>query len=376
MNSTDKKIRVLLVGGGTGGHFYPLISIAETLKTTVSDLKLYYAGPTEYDHDALVAENIQFLSIPAGKQRRYFSILNFLDPFKTAFGLFVAIFKLYVIYPDVVMSKGGYTSVPVIIAAWFLRIPVVIHESDAVPGKANLLGTRFARTVIVSYPETITMFKHLNVVHLGIPIRKSLLTTPSERTVDLLGIDPNRPVLLVIGGSQGAEMINNLILTSLNGLLTNFSIIHQTGIHNIEVCKSTADNLVTDASLREHYHPTAFLSGNMLNNAYHAASIIISRAGSNSIYEIALHNKPSILIPIPETISHDQRTNAYAYARTGAATVMEEANLSDSLLQAEIDRIMQNEDIYKQMSDASQTFAKRNAAEAISSLLTEIAQQH
>lgn len=376
MNQSDKKIHVLLVGGGTGGHFYPLISIAETLKTSVSNLTLYYAGPTEYDRGSLNAENIQFVYTPAGKQRRYSSILNFFDLFKTAFGLLVAICKLYVIYPDVVMSKGGYTSVPVVLAAWFLRIPIIVHESDAVPGKANLLAARFARTIIVAYPESVSMFNHHNVLHLGIPIRKSLLVPPSEKTIELLNIDPNRPAILILGGSQGAEIINNLILTSLPGLLKNFSILHQTGTNNFETCTATANTLVTDPLLRVHYHPTAFLSGDMLNNAYHAASLVISRAGSTSIYEIALHNKPSIIIPIPESISHDQRTNAYTYARSGAATVIEESNLTDSLLLAEIDRIMQNEDTYKQMSAAAQSFAKTNASEAISSLLVGIAQEH
>lgn len=376
MNFGTKKIHILLVGGGTGGHFYPLISIGEALRTSSQNIVLYYAGPDVYDADALAAQNIYFVQIPAGKQRRYASLLNFFDIFKTLYGACIAVLKLLSIYPDVIMSKGGYTSVPIILAAKFLRIPIVVHESDSLPGKANKLAARFAETVVVSYPETHELFDNSNVVHLGIPIRSALLAPQSEQPLQAFNIEANHPLILVLGGSQGAERVNELILDSLDELLPSFSIIHQTGKMNFEVCKSSADALILDDTLRSRYHPIAFLEGSELNDAYHLASIIISRAGSNSIFEIALHGKPSILIPIPETISHDQRTNAYTYARSGATTVMEEGSITPSLLRAEIDRIMQNDDIYKEMKDAATAFAKHNAADAIRDILLGIAQKH
>lgn len=366
----------MLVGGGTGGHFYPLISIAEALRAAKKDIILTYAGPEKYDSEALITENIDFLQIPAGKRRRYASLLNVIDLFRTFYGAVVAIFKIYVVYPDVVMSKGGYTSVPVVLAARFLNIPIVVHESDSVPGTANKFGARFARTVITSYPETHTLFKNKNTQYLGIPIRKSLLLPPSVEARTWLNIDATRPVLLFIGGSQGAERINELILISLGDLIKDFSIIHQTGKTGYELCKKSAESLINDPLLQKNYHATPFLGGSMLNDAYHMANIVISRAGSNSIHEIALHSKPSILIPIPQEISHDQRSNAYAYSRIGAATVMEESNLTHVLLRAEIDRIMQSPDIYKEMSDSATKFAKNNAAETISTLLLDIAKQH
>lgn len=376
MNFGTKKIHILLVGGGTGGHFYPLISIGEALRASSQNIVLYYAGPDVYDADALAAQNIHFVQIPAGKQRRYASLLNFFDIFKTLYGACIAVLKLLSIYPDVIMSKGGYTSVPIILAAKFLRIPIVVHESDSLPGKANKLAARFAETVVVSYPETHELFDNSNVVHLGIPIRSALLAPQSEQPLQAFNIEANHPLILVLGGSQGAERVNELILDSLDELLPSFSIIHQTGKMNFEVCKSSADALILDDTLRSRYHPIAFLEGSELNDAYHLASIIISRAGSNSIFEIALHGKPSILIPIPETISHDQRTNAYTYARSGATTVMEEGSITPSLLRAEIDRIMQNDDIYKEMKDAATAFAKHNAADAIRDILLGIAQKH
>ncbi len=368
------EIRIALVGGGTGGHFYPLIALAEQLNRSEVRPRLYYFGPEMYDERALGTENITFINTWAGKQRRYVSVLNFFDIFITIAGTFVAFFKLFAIYPDVLISKGGYTSVPVVLSAAFLRIPIIVHESDAVMGRANKVGARFAHTIITTYATMALAVKNTPVYALGIPIRQSLLTQPDA--APLMNIQNDRPILFVIGGSQGAVRINELILDSLDELLSDFTIIHQTGRANHELCVLSADNLIVDAEKRAHYHPVAFLSADELNKAYTMAHLIISRAGSTSIYEIALHGKPSIIIPIPEEISHDQRTNAYSYARSGAAVVMEEANLTDGLLRAEIDRIMLNQEVYETMSKAAQTFGKTDAAAQMTSLVIGIAQQH
>lgn len=367
---------VLLVGGGTGGHFYPLISIAEALNKAPQKPLLYYAGPDSYDSDALKKEGIRFIKINAGKQRRYASILNFFDIFKVFFGFLVAIVKLYILYPDVVMSKGGYTSVPVVLAASFLRIPIIIHESDAVAGKANLLSSKFAQDIFTNYDNVHFGSNDFKIHQLGIPVRASLFSDISSDAYTQFGVDQSKPIILVLGGSQGAERVNTLILDSLDELLPDFTIIHQTGKSNYELCKASAENLISDERQRTNYHPFPFLQESALNDAYHIAHIIISRAGSNSIYEIALHGKPSILIPIPEEISHDQRTNAYAYARYGAATVMEEKNLTDGLLRAEIDRIMKDPSLYEQMSESARSFGKRDAAEKIKDHILSIAEKH
>ncbi len=377
MDNGNKKLRILLVGGGTGGHFYPLIGIAEALRHAHIETGLYYAGPDRYDANALSNLAIEYVSVSAGKQRRYTSIRNFFDVFKTFFGLLSALIKLYILYPDVIMSKGGYTSVPVVLAGAFLRIPIVVHESDAVIGRANALAGRFARNVIVAYDEvSVPPSVSAPLIKLGTPVRTALLQNPSANAIAELRVDPNRPIILILGGSQGAERINSLILDSLDELLVDFTIIHQTGTQNFELCKLAAENFIPDEERRQHYHPYPFLEGVILNDAYHLAHIVISRAGSNSIYEIALHGKPSILIPIPESISHDQRSNAYAYARSGGATVMEETNLRDTLLRAEIDRIMQNEELYMTMSKSAQAFANRDSANQIARLLIETAQNH
>jgi UDP-N-acetylglucosamine--N-acetylmuramyl-(pentapeptide) pyrophosphoryl-undecaprenol N-acetylglucosamine transferase len=375
MEKPVSKTRILFVGGGTGGHFYPLMSIAEALRSQNVDADLYYAGPERYDSSALESLGIRYVYISAGKKRRYASFLNFLDTFKILFGAILAIIRLYIIYPDVVMSKGSYTSVPVVLAAGFLRIPIVIHESDAVMGAANKLGEKFAEHVVVTYDELLTL-SHKSVHKLGIPTRSVLLHGPTPEAITRFNLDPNRPVIFVIGGSQGAERINELILESLDELLVDFSVIHQTGKQNYELCKATADSLFQNSELLKHYHPLPFLTGEEMNDAYHLASVVVSRAGSTSIYEIALHAKPSILIPIPEEISHDQRSNAYAYARVGGGSVMEEKNLTDGLLRAEIDRMMQDSALYERMSKAAESFAKTDSAEQVANLLIQTAKTH
>lgn len=376
MNGDHSHIRILFVGGGSGGHFYPLIATAEALRVVAPSAQLSYAGPNPYDTESLERLGISFIKIPSGKQRRYRSFSNILDLFKVFFGCIVAITKLYILYPDVIMSKGSYTSVPIIIAARFLRIPILLHESDAVMGRANKLALTRARDVVINYPELAQNLNHPRIHALGIPTRTILKQPKSSLAHKNLGISIEKSVILIIGGSQGAERINDLVLNSLDELLPFYTIIHQTGAQHLETCVLSAQNLIVDTELRKGYHPFAFMNVELLNDAYHTADIIVSRAGSTSIYEIALHGKPSILIPIPEEVSHDQRTNAYTYARTGAATVIEESNLVPGLLRSEIDRIMQDTGLKNEMSRFAQAFGKTDAAEQISSLILKIAKEH
>lgn len=370
--------RIVLVGGGTGGHFYPLIAVAERLndaKQAGRSISLYYFGPDEYNAQALSENAITFVRIPAGKRRKYFSPLNFLDPFKTLYGLFVAVGKLYRIYPDVVFSKGGYTSVPVVLAAWLLRIPIVIHESDSRPGSANKLGARFARYIGIAFDEVAEYFPKSKEALVGIPIRKAFMNRhPDPFTA--LGIAADRPLIFITGGSLGAQRINNLVLETLDELLPEFTVIHQTGPLNEEHVRKTAAELIEDPALLSHYFAKGTLSAEEMHLALNAASIIISRAGAGSIFEIAHNATPAIIIPIPEDVSHDQRTNAYAYARTGAASVLEEGNLTDGLLTAEIKRIMGDTTTYEHMSVAAKAFARHDAAEVIARTLLEIADEH
>jgi UDP-N-acetylglucosamine--N-acetylmuramyl-(pentapeptide) pyrophosphoryl-undecaprenol N-acetylglucosamine transferase len=368
-------MKIGFVGGGTGGHFYPLIAVAEVLKEAPEKPELYYFGPEPYSQELLTLHNIRFVYCPAGKLRLYFSIQNFLDIFRNFFGVFIAIIKLYGIYPDVIFSKGGYTSVPILIAARLLRIPIVIHESDAVPGRANKLVKNAARYIAISYPEAAQFFAADRTALTGIPIRKELL----ERDPDpftTLGIPNDLPLIYITGGSSGAERINNIILKSLDDLLPECRIFHQTGVAHKDTLTLSAQSLITDPVLQSRYHVEGTFTAAQVNALLSAASLVITRAGSTTLFEIALHGTPSIVIPIPEDISRDQRSNAYAFARSGGATVIEERNLTETLLVAEIRSIIGNPEHWRNMSEAAAKFVPKDAAAKISSSLLSIGHEH
>ena len=232
-------MRLVFVGGGTGGHFYPLMAVAEAIRERDQNIELFYMGPDAYNQAALDALAIRLVRVPAGKKRNYFSILNYLDLFKTGFGVATAFFKLLRLYPDAVMSKGGYTSVPVVIAAYLLRIPIVVHESDAVPGRANKLAARFAKTIAIAHPEVAKLFPAGKVVEVGMPIRRAV-TNPIPDPQSVIGVGKDRPVVLVTGGSTGAERLNNFVIAALPRLLQHYNVIHQVGEANMEKVSTTA----------------------------------------------------------------------------------------------------------------------------------------
>lgn len=372
------KYVIALTGGGSGGHFYPLMAVAEELNRASNkkeNISLYYLGDKPYNQAVLEENQIKFKRIPSGKRTKYASSGNFLTPFKVMWGAFVALFKLYVLYPDVIFSKGSYTSVPVVLAAAFLRIPIMIHESDTEVGSANKLAIKFARLVGIAYDDVAPFFPAEKTALVGIPLRQEFRNESPNPAAEL-GIPTDRPIIFVTGGSLGAMRINELILDSLDELLPYYTIVHQVGSDNEKAIKQTSGNLITDNTLLSHYFVKGSLTSKEMSLAMSAASVIISRAGSGSIFEIAYKGKPSIIIPIPETISHDQRTNAFAYARSGAAVVLEEENMKDDLLSAEISRIMGDQALYNQMSQAAKAFSKPDAGNVVAQTIIAIAREH
>lgn len=364
------------VGGGSGGHFYPLIAVAQELVTREEKPELLYFGPESYDTTLLAQYNIRYVRIPAGKVRRYFSFHNVIDGVKTSWGIIVAIWKLYWYYPDVIFSKGSYTSVPVLLAAWFLRIPVVIHESDVRPGRANRLAGKFAKYIAISWAPTREYFDPSRTALTGIPIRREL-QTPTPNPHEALGIPNDLPLLYVTGGSLGADRINTLILNSLRSLLPHMRIYHQTGpLHEAQVRQTARELLDDHPELLEQYYVAGTVDAATMNALLSAARIVITRAGTTTLYEIALHQKPAVVIPIPEEISHDQRTNAYTYARNGAATVIEERNLTEHLLQTELFTMLTDVDKYRAMQQAATDIAATAATTTISDVLLKIGYDH
>ncbi|MDO8729192.1 MAG: UDP-N-acetylglucosamine--N-acetylmuramyl-(pentapeptide) pyrophosphoryl-undecaprenol N-acetylglucosamine transferase [bacterium] len=373
-------MRILFTGGGTGGHFYPIISIAEELndlakKKRLLKLELFYVSPTPYNPGVLFETGIIYKKNSAGKLRRYFSILNFFDLFKTGWGILTSLLIVYKLYPDVVFGKGGYASFPVLVAARILRIPVVIHESDTIPGKVNFWAGKFAKIVAVSYKEAAAYFPSQLVAYTGQPVRKDLATPITAGAREFLKIEENIPVVLVLGGSSGSQKINDTVLEGLKNLVEKYAVIHQTGKNNIVEVKATGEALLLDSLHKDRYKSFDYLNVLALRMAAGVSSVVVSRAGS-TIFEIAAWGVPSIIIPINERVSHDQHSNAFAYARAGACEVIEENNLTVNILSAEIERLVTNEVEREKMIAAAKIFYKSNAASLIAEEILKIALEH
>jgi UDP-N-acetylglucosamine--N-acetylmuramyl-(pentapeptide) pyrophosphoryl-undecaprenol N-acetylglucosamine transferase len=377
-------MKIVFTGGGTGGHFYPIIAVAEAIHSAVRERtllepRLEYRAATSFDEQALFQQSITYVKTPAGKVRRYFSVRNFFDLFRTLYGAFWSFFSLLKDVPDVVFSKGGFDSVPTVIAAHWLRIPIVIHESDSKPGRANLLGAKYADRIAVTFESSVQYFPEKlrsKIALTGIPIRAALAHPLPEGAAQELKLDTSIPTVLVIGGSLGSKRINDTLIQGLPQILEHANVIHQTGKNNFDETKSTAEVIMRDSAHKERYHVFSYLSQDSLREAAGAASLVVSRAGATAITEIALWGKPSILIPIPEEVSHDQRTNAYSYAHTGATVVLEEGNLTPNILASEIRRITTDAALMQKMSEHSKGFANPNAAALVADELLRIALSH
>ena len=373
-------MKILLAGGGTGGHFYPIIAIVEEMRRVIDEEKLvnarfYFMSDDPYNTKVLFENDIKFIKVTAGKVRPYRSILNILDWFKTGWGLLTALFKLYFIFPDVVFGKGGYASFPALFAARILGIPVVIHDSDSIPGRVNLWAGRFARRVALSYPDAVKYFSPDKVAVTGNPIRREILSPITTGTYEFLQLDKEVPVIFIVGGSQGAERINDVVLQILGELVKRYQIIHQVGMANLEDCQKRSGLILEKDPHKNRYKIFDFLNDTALKMTAGVAKLIVSRAGS-AIFEIANWGIPSIIIPIPESISHDQKTNAFTYARSGAATVIEEENLEPSVLSSEINRLMENDKLLADMAAKAKKFSNPTAGYTIAKELIAIALTH
>ncbi len=373
------KIRIGLLGGGTGGHIYPLIAVAEKLRrwesSLGSEITIRYFGDAGDYRGELEQAGIQFSGIVSSKWRRYFSLKNFLDIAKAAFGFLQALWKIYWFMPDVVFMKGGPGSLVIAYVCRFYAIPLIVHESDTVPGLSNRLAGKFAKIVEIAFKEAAAFFPSGKSRLVGIPIREAIFLGETTRARSMLGLtEDGLPVLLMMGGSQGAEKINAFILDNLEILLDRFRIIHQVGRNNYDSYMSeysfAAKNISEEK--KKNYRPSAFL-GKELPEAMAAADLIVSRAGGTTIFEIAARAKPSVLIPLALAAHDHQRENAYAYAKPGACLVIEEENLLVGLFISELEQLLHNPSKLKSMSEAAKNFYLPGAAESIAEDLVKIA---
>lgn len=374
-------MKILLTGGGSGGHFYPLIAVAQEINNIIKEEKLlpanlYFMSDSPYDTEALLQNNITFIQIPAGKVRRYFSILNFFDIFITGWGIVKSMYKVFNLFPDVIFSKGGYASFPVLFAGKLFKIPVIIHESDSVPGKTNIWAGKFAKKIAVSYPEASQYFNVEKVAYTGNPIRKEIMqVSPRDKGVEYYNLEGGLKTILVLGGSLGAQIINDEILQILPRLIEKYNVIHQTGKRNIQDTLTTSEVIIGDNPYKNRYKPQDYMNDLSMSMAAGASDLIISRAGS-TIFEISSWGIPSIIIPITESNGDHQRKNAFAYARSGGSVVIEEINLSPNVLFAEIERLLNDQELLNRMRVGSKNFTKTEASKIIAKEILEIGLKH
>jgi len=365
-------MEIVFTGGGTGGHTFPIIAIAREMRKIYDkrDLKMFYIGPKDdYCSDLLSEENIIIKRILAGKLRRYFSFKNLIDIFKVPIGILQAFFYLFFLAPDVVVSKGGYGSFPVVIAARILHTPVILHESDVTPGLVSKKTSKWAVEIFTSFPNTEYFLKK-KIINIGNAIRKNVLDGSEKAAKDVFGLRGDKPLILILGGSQGSQSINDTILSILPEMLQNFEIIHQTGKKNFSQVKNES-NTILSPLLRKYYHPFPFLNENEYKNALYACSMVISRAGAGTIFEIAANKKASILIPLPHSAQNHQIKNAYAYNKAGACQVVEQENLSPHFFLEKLKYLFSRPQDIEEMSINAQKFSRPRAAEMVASYILE-----
>jgi UDP-N-acetylglucosamine--N-acetylmuramyl-(pentapeptide) pyrophosphoryl-undecaprenol N-acetylglucosamine transferase len=374
-------MRILFTGGGTGGHIFPIMAVKSTFAEATAD-KFYYLGPDGFVKENLIGIKNKFIS--AGKFRRYFSLTTPIDLLKIFVGIIQSLWHLFLIMPDVIFSKGGYGSFPVCFVGWIYRIPIVLHDSDSAPGLANRVMAKFAKKIILSFKSGRKYFKpkhQSKIILIGNPIRKELLCErqtclPAGR--ELFKISATKPVILIIGGSQGAQKINENVLNILPRLLEMTEVIHVSGKNNFkETNEQAKDILGSHENLKPYYHLYPFLDAGQLKHAYAVADLILNRAGAGSIFEIAALGKPSILIPLPNSAQDHQRKNAYEFSNSGARTVvLDQENLTPNILLDTILNLLSSPTKLQEMGQKAKSFYNLQTPELIRDEILKLIKGH
>jgi UDP-N-acetylglucosamine--N-acetylmuramyl-(pentapeptide) pyrophosphoryl-undecaprenol N-acetylglucosamine transferase len=359
----EKTIRVVLTGGVSGGHTFPLLAVADALQTLAPQCEFLFIGPKKgFGAESMMEKGIPVKLVSTGKWRRYFSMQNLWDLFRIPFGFVQSLWHLYRFFPDVVFSKGGSASVPVVLAAWLYRIPILIHDSDAVAGMANRFMARFATKIAIAYPGAREFFPAEKVALTGNPVRTQILEGQRERGYMEFSLDPSKQTLTMIGGSQGATRLNQVLLQILPQLLSEgIQVVHQAGQDNYEIILKAVSAAGIDPN-HSGYVLRPFFSAQELSDVYALSDLVLSRAGAGSISELAALGKPSILVPLAGAANDEQKKNAYAIAHIGGAIVLEEANLGEHILLEEIHTLLKDPVKSQAMGEAMRAFYHPDAA--------------
>ena len=327
--------RIILTGGGTAGHVTPNIALLPGLKELGYDV--HYIGSYNGIEKELIEQfDIPYHGISSGKLRRYFSVRNFTDPFRVLKGFGEAKKLIKSLKPDVIFSKGGFVSVPVVVAGKKCHVPTIIHESDMTPGLANKLSIPSASKVCCNFPETLEHLPKDKAVLTGSPIRQELLEGDRAAALKFCGLTPDKPVILIVGGSLGSVVVNNAVRDILPELLKDFHIVHLCGKGKVDESLKDQKGYIQFEYIKEE-----------LKDLFALSDIVISRAGANAICEILALHKPNLLIPLSAKASRgDQILNARSFERQGFSTVLEEEELSNTSLLDAIQKLYKNKDAY------------------------------
>lgn len=354
--------RIVLTGGGTAGHVTPNIALIPELKKQGWDI--HYIGTQEGIEHKLISDikDITYHSVKSGKLRRYMDIKNLTDPFRVVAGVGQSVNLIRKLKPQIIFSKGGFVSVPVVLGGWLNRVPVIVHESDITPGLANRIATRFAKRVCTTFPETVDHFAVGKAVHTGTPIRKELFMGNADKGKNVCGFTDNKPVIMIMGGSLGAVAINKAIRGLLGKLTRHFNIVHICGSNNL------------DRVLESHpgYKQFEYVSEE-LPHIMAMTELVISRAGANSIYEFLALKKPTLLIPLPLSASRgDQILNAQSFEKQGFSKVLNQENMTEDSLYESIMDLYHNKDKYVSTMTSSDT---GNSIDKIVELISTLAKK-
>ncbi|TMV43260.1 undecaprenyldiphospho-muramoylpentapeptide beta-N-acetylglucosaminyltransferase [Paenibacillus mesophilus] len=346
---------IIFTGGGSAGHVTPNIALMNKLQQLGWEV-CYIGSATGIEKDIIEREGVPFYPISSGKLRRYFDLKNFKDPFRIIKGVYESYRLLRRLKPAIVFSKGGFVSVPVVLGSRMNKIPVIIHESDMTPGLANKISIPFATKVCVTFPETMQQVQDQKAILTGLPIREGILNGKASKGYHLCDFHSQKPVILIMGGSLGSQVINQAVRDNLDRLLAQFQIVH--------ICGN--GNVYQGLSGKRGYKQFEYISDE-LPDVMAMSELAISRAGATSIYEFLLLEKPMLLIPLSLQVSRgDQILNAKSFQKAGYADVLPEEELTSESLAERVEMLYANREVYKEaMSSRNET----NAVETIVKLI-------
>ncbi|AIY83902.1 MAG: undecaprenyldiphospho-muramoylpentapeptide beta-N-acetylglucosaminyltransferase [Clostridium baratii] len=354
------KYKIIMTGGGTAGHVTPNLALVPSLQEEGFEIK-YIGSKDGIEKEIITSNNIPYYGISSGKLRRYFDIKNFTDPFKVIKGIHEARKILSKEKPDVIFSKGGFVTVPVVIAASMKKIPVIAHESDITPGLANKLASPFCDKLCVTFRESLQFVKNNKGVLTGSPIRKEILSGSKIKGKEICGFKNDKDIILIMGGSLGSKVINDNIRKNIDNILKDNNIIHICGKGNIDESLKKLDG----------YKQFEYVSDE-LKDLMQSADYIISRAGANSIFEFLALKKPTLLIPLSKNASRgDQILNANSFKKEGFSLVMQEEELQEKGILDGIKMLKESkQDLIKNMNESKLNDGVKEIINVIKSSIT------